>query len=193
MSAILLITITIIDREDHFDSSHPGLALRVSETGRKTWTYFYRLKNGKVQQRRMVLGIYPAISVAKAHEAWRKALDLVQAGRDPAVAESKLPPMSFGGVVDEWLKRDQAGNRSYKNTAGRFRKYVVPAWKGRLITDIDRRACLDLIDTIRQGYPSAPRIRASVSLVCMVHRARHHRHESATERREAGGRDTTRP
>jgi Arm DNA-binding domain len=56
-------------RVDHFDSSYPGLALRVSDTGRKAWTYFYRLKNGKVIQRRMTLGVYPAMSVEQAHKA----------------------------------------------------------------------------------------------------------------------------
>ena len=135
-------------RKDFFDPSYPGLALRVSATGRKAWVYFYRIKNGKVHQRRMTLGTYPAMDVAAAHDAWRKAFDLVQAGRDPAVADTKLPPMSFEGVAEEWLRRDQAGNRSYKSIAGRFRNYVLPAWRGRLITDIDRRACLDLIDTI---------------------------------------------
>ena len=135
-------------RVDHFNSSYPGLALRVSDTGRKAWVYFYRIKNGKVHQRRLTLGTYPAMDVAAAHDAWREAFDLVQAGRDPAVADTKLAPLSFEGVVDEWLKRDQAGNRSYKSVEGRFRNHVLPAWAGRLITDIDRRACLDLIDTI---------------------------------------------
>ena len=37
-------------RKDFFDSSYPGLALRVSDTGRKVWVYFYRLQNGKVVQ-----------------------------------------------------------------------------------------------------------------------------------------------
>jgi integrase len=136
------------DRTDYFDSSYPGLALRVSGTGRKAWVYFYRIKNGKVHQRRMTLGVFPAMDVAAAHEAWRKAFDLVQAGRDPAVADTKLPPMSFEGVAEEWLKRDQAGNRTGKLIERRFRNYVLPAWQGRLITDIDRRACLDLIDTV---------------------------------------------
>ena len=135
-------------RKDFFDPSYPGLALRVSATGRKAWVYFYRIKNGKVHQRRLTLGTYPAMDVGAAHDAWRKAFDFVQAGRDPAVADTKLPPMSFEGVAEEWLRRDQAGNRSYKSIAGRFRNYVLPAWRGRLITDIDRRACLDLIDTI---------------------------------------------
>ena len=93
-------------RADHFDSSYPGLALRVSDTGRKAWTYFYRLKNGKVIQRRMTLGMYPAMSVEQAHKAWREARDLVQVGRDPmAASDSSLPPMSFVGVFEEWLRR----------------------------------------------------------------------------------------
>ena len=136
-------------RVDHFDSSHPGLALRVSPTGVKSWTYFYRLVNGHVQQRRMTLGLYPSMSVAEAHDAWRRARDLVQAGRDPqAVADNKLPAKSVEGVIEEWLKRDQSGNRSKRIVERRMSVYVLPAWKGRLITDIDRRAALALVDDI---------------------------------------------
>ena len=137
------------DRVDHFDSSYPGLALRVSDTGRKVWVYFFRLKNGKTTQRRMTLGVYPAMSVEQSHHAWREAYDLVQAGRDPmAVADTALPPMRFVGVFEEWLKRDQAGNRSARRIERRIRVNVLPAWQHRLITDIDRRACLAAIDDI---------------------------------------------
>ena len=100
-------------RVDHFNSSYPGLALRVSYTGHKVWVYFYRIKNGKVSQRRHTLGIFSGMSVEQAHDAWRRARDLVQAGRDPAAADNNsLPPTSFESVFEEWLKRDQAGNRS---------------------------------------------------------------------------------
>ena len=135
-------------RKDFFDATYPGLALRVSDTGRKSWVYFYRIKNGKVHQRRMTLGTYPAMDVGAAHDAWRVAFDLVQAGRDPAVADSKLPPMSFEGVCEEWLKRDQSDNRSRRIVERRMRVYVLPAWQDRLITDIDRRAALALVDDI---------------------------------------------
>ena len=136
--------------EDHFDASHPGLALRVRKTGLKVWTYFFRLKNGKVVQRRMSFGPFPSVGVAEAHEAWRKARDMVQAGRDPTVADSKLPVMSFEGVFEEWIKRDQIdkGNKSAKSIRDRFRNHILPAWQGRLISDIDRRAALDVIDAI---------------------------------------------
>src|SRR5690349_24349805 len=120
-------------RVDHFDSSYPGLALRVSDSGRKVWTYFYRLKNGKVKQHRMTLGIYPAMSVEQAHNAWREAFDQVQTGRDPAVAsDASLPPMSFEGVFEEWVARDQAGNRSASRIERRIRVNVLPAWEHRL-------------------------------------------------------------
>src|SRR5947209_3687289 len=66
---------------DYFDRTYPGLALRVSCGGRKSWTYMYRV-GGKL--RRMTLGMYPHMSVAEAHDAWREARDSVQAGTDPA-------------------------------------------------------------------------------------------------------------
>ena len=53
-------------RTDHFDSSYPGLALRVSATGRKAWVYFYRIKNGRVRQRRLTLGTYPAMTCRRS-------------------------------------------------------------------------------------------------------------------------------
>jgi len=64
---------------DHFDSSFPGLHLRVSHTGRKAWGYYYRI-GGKL--RRKTFDLYPTMSVEAAHDAWRKARDDVQAGSD---------------------------------------------------------------------------------------------------------------
>jgi hypothetical protein len=55
---------------DHFDRGYPGLALRVSYGGARTWAYFYR-HAGKV--RRMTLGRWPAMGLREAREAWRAA------------------------------------------------------------------------------------------------------------------------
>ena len=132
---------------DHSKFPPLGISTRYPEPLR-FWPNSANL-NGHVKQRRMTLGLYPAMSVQEAHDAWRKARDLVQAGRDPqAVADNALPAKSVEGVVEEWLRRDQAQHRSGKAIASRFRNYVLPAWQNRLITDIDRRACLDLIDAI---------------------------------------------
>lgn len=144
---------------DHFDRSFPGLALRVSCGGRKSWVYVYRL-GGK--QRRFTIDTYPALSVGGAHDAWRKARDLVQSGRDPAVAAAAPSATDFRGVFDEWLKRDQAGNRSAETVRKKLEKDVLPAWQHRQIAGIRRRDVLDVIDAVvdRGAVIQARRIHA---------------------------------
>ena len=129
---------------DHFDSSFPGLALRVSGSGRKSWVYFYR-HAGKL--RRMTFDVFPAMSVATAHDKWREARDLVQAGRDPARV-AVAGATDFRGVALEWLQRDQADNRTHDLTKRALEREVFDHWGHREITDIKRRDVLDLIDGI---------------------------------------------
>lgn len=139
---------------DHFDSSLPGLALRVSSSGRKTWVYFYR-HAGKL--RRMSFDVFPAMSVAAAHQKWLEARDLVQAGRDPGRV-SQVGATDFDGVAEEWLRRDQEGNRSAKVVARMLQREVLPKWGHRQISDISRRDARDLIDAIvDRGHPTMAR------------------------------------
>ena len=39
---------------DYFDGAYPGLALRVSHGGRKSWVYFYRI-GGKLKRFTLLL------------------------------------------------------------------------------------------------------------------------------------------
>src|SRR5688572_18286381 len=71
---------------DYFDRGYPGLALRVSYGGGKSFVYFYRLGR---RLRRMTLGAYPAMSLAEARETWRKARQDAQQGRDPGTARKR--------------------------------------------------------------------------------------------------------
>src|SRR6516162_3972992 len=93
---------------DYFDKGFPGLALRVSYGGAKAWVYFYRL-HGKL--RRMSLGRFPAMSLDEARGAWRAARLAVDKGESPAHLRPTTAD-SFRAVAEEWLKRDQAQNRS---------------------------------------------------------------------------------
>ena len=53
-------------RVEFFDASFPGLALRVTDTGHKSWCAFYRF-GGRL--RRFTIGRYPPIKPAQArHE-----------------------------------------------------------------------------------------------------------------------------
>jgi len=130
---------------DHFDQGFPGLALRVSYGGQKAWTFFYRLHGGKL--RRLTLGHFPAMGLAEARDAWRDAREAVGKGENPA-RKKPTHADSFDAVADEWLKRDQAHNRSFNEVKRVVERDVKPVWEGRLIANIRRRDALELIDHI---------------------------------------------
>jgi integrase len=129
---------------DHFDRQYPGLVLRISSHGRKTWNYLFRI-NGKL--RRMTLDTFPVMTVADAHDAWRDARDQVRAGRDPTRKEGR-GATDFKAVLEEWLARDQAGNKTLGTVRRTLENDVLPVWADRNIGTIGRRDVLDVIDKV---------------------------------------------
>ena len=129
---------------DYFDQGSPGLALRVSYGGAKAWTYFYR-RYGKLH--RLSLGRYPGMSLPEARDAWRAARLAVSKGESPAHIRPTTAD-SFAAVADEWLKRDQAHNRSAAEVRRVIERDINPAWGDRLIAAITRRDAIELIDRI---------------------------------------------
>jgi integrase len=147
---------------DHFDKGYPGLALRISYGGRKCWIYFYRI-DGK--QRRLTLGVAPAMGLGEAREAWREARKAVEAGQDPARMKAKPDrPDIFEMIAAEWLQREQfgKGRRSANEVRRILERDVVPAWGQRDIRGITRRDARELIDAIadRGAVTMARRVHA---------------------------------
>ena len=103
----------------------------------------------------MTLGTYPAISLAQAREAWRKARQDVAAGRDPAkVRNREASGTDFESVAREWLKRDQGKNKSVREVERVLVRELLPAWGHRSVAEISRRDVRDLIDGIAgRGAP----------------------------------------
>ena len=129
---------------DHFDQGYPGLALRISYGGARTWVYFYRLFG---KQKRMTLGRWPSMSLAAARDAWRDARNTIDKGESPQ-HQRPAATNGFAAVADEWLKRDQAHNRSYAATQRLIERCAKPVWEGRQISTIGRRDINDLIDAV---------------------------------------------
>jgi integrase len=144
---------------EYFDRGYPGLALRVSYGGSKSWVYFYRLHGGKL--RRLTLGRFPGMELADARTAWQDARKAVGQGENPARRKPAAAD-SFGAAADEWLKRDQAHNRSHGEVKRVLERDVKPAWDGRVIASITRRDVLELIDSIadRGAVTYARRVQA---------------------------------
>jgi integrase len=142
---------------DHFDRGFPGLALRVSYGGAKSWVYFYRLHGGKL--RRLTLGRFPGMELADARTAWQDARKAVGKGQNPA-RRKPVAADSFAAVADEWLKRDQKDNRSHGEVKRVIERDVKPEWEDRLFASIARPDVRDLIDGIAD--------RGAVTYACRV-------------------------
>jgi integrase len=129
---------------DHFDRGYPGLSLRVSYGGKRTWMLLFR-HGGKFH--RMTLGTFPVMGLAEARAAWRDARAEVEAGRDPRSKREK-PAEDFGAVLEDWLRRDQAGNRSADAVKRSVTKDALPYWRHRPVNEITKRDVMDVIDAV---------------------------------------------
>jgi integrase len=139
-------------RMEYFDASFPGLALRVTENGRKSWSLFYRF-NGRL--RRFTIGRYPAIKPGQARREATNALERVRQGIDPAdekrARRNKPSPEAetFEAIVQDYLERHVKRNSATvtHQEAKRDLEYnVLPKWRNRPLASISRRDAIDLID-----------------------------------------------
>jgi integrase len=147
---------------EHFDKGFPGLALRLSYGGSKSFIFFYRIGG---RQRRMTLGTYPAISLADARELWREARKDVAQGRDPALGRKRdKAAQNFAEVAREWLTRVQSKNKSGRQVELIVEGELIQAWGHRNIADIGRRDILDLVDSIadRGSIAMASRVQSYI-------------------------------
>src|SRR5262245_52714583 len=91
---------------DYFDEKEPGLALRVSSAGRKSWTLHYSSpKDGK--RVRQALGLYPQTSLAAARTLALEAKSYLDKGIDPrdALAADAASAMTVASLIPLFLDK----------------------------------------------------------------------------------------
>jgi integrase len=140
---------------DFFDEVATGLALRVSTTGHKGWTFNFTSLEGK--RARMGLGTYPATTLAAARARAMEARGMVEAGEDPrpAFGAQAAGAMTVAGLVESYLaKHAQPNLRSGAEVARRLRKNVEPVIGNVRLADLHRRDINRVIDAIiKRGRP----------------------------------------
>lgn len=178
-SARSIDTFEIRDKEYQVREIH-GFTLRVMPAtvrrpaGGKRWEYVYDSPTtGK--RRRMSLGTYPDVSLKAAHKLHADARALLLQGIDPQDPVSSepdpLPELSEGITVEELKKRyikhitggvNENGEilhglspRSVNNQSNRMEKYLIPAWKDRIIKELKKADAIKLLESIEK--PGAAR------------------------------------
>jgi integrase len=145
------------------DSLLPGLSLRVTPDGRRTFALRYRrAADGK--QRRLTIGRYDpeGLNLTTARARAREALKLVDAGQDPAAAKAsrrdECPEPDRGTVakiVAKFVERKvKPKARRWRDVEAMLRRDIVRRWGHRQIASITERDMLDLLEEIeKRGSP----------------------------------------
>ena len=137
-------------RADYFDAKTPGLVLRVSEGGKKTWSYFCTSpKDGK--RARLTLGTYPARSLASARALALEAKSHVGDNMDPrdVYAAQDASAVTVKTLWDAYLEKHVRPNlRSASFFGHRINKKVVPVIGSIRLSDLHPRDINLVLDPI---------------------------------------------
>jgi integrase len=127
---------------DFADGAFPGLTLRVTPKGRKTWTFRYR-RDGK--QKRVTLGHFPEVGLAAAYEAARAE----QRGENAPVAATTVDD-----VFNVYIKRHLSTLKDGQDREATLRKWMLAKWSGRKLAEVTKGDVRALIDSVTDaGYP----------------------------------------
>ncbi len=163
-------------RNEVFDSGAPGLALRITDKGARSWCVYFRLADatGQRKNQRMTLGAYPALGVSQARKLAQGARDQVAAGIDPRVAKAAeiearakkavaTERFLFGNIAEKYIRArcqrtEDGGPRKGHLKRGNevesvIQRHLIPTWGNRPITEIGR---LDLRDVTRPVVTAKP-------------------------------------
>jgi integrase len=155
-------------QEDFFDTVTPGLILRVSATGRKVWAVRYQ-RNGT--KRRMKLGTYPTLPLAKARDRARDAIRDADKGDDPAQEreDARKGLLTFKDMADEALTALATRTRETTQAERQriLKRDLLPAWGNRPPNEITRRDVVQLVEAIatRGAGVMANRVLALVKVI----------------------------
>ena len=157
---------------EYLDAKVPGLALRVSPAGKKSWTLRYRTKAG--EQRRLTLGHYPSVGLSRAREMAQKAIGLVADGGDPAkekrIAKASMQANKLSTVaslIESYLddgahgRHKPNGRPKRKSTLDLERDYferlVRPRFGALPAVELTRHDLQRFLDEIGDKAPSSAR------------------------------------
>jgi integrase len=137
------------------DGHARGLILQILPSGRKLWTVRYRYRG---LQRRLVLGEYPTMSLAKARDAAEDARAGIRNGGDPVgerQAARQVPSDTVSALVKEYVaKHVQVKMRAQIEEERILDVEVLPRWKDRSVREITRRDVRELVaPIIDRGSP----------------------------------------
>jgi len=122
-------------RVEYFDTKQQKLRLRITSTGTRSFAVVKRVND---KPKRVTIGKWPEVSIAKAREHAIKILDEIRQGSDP-VAEKrkkKLASTKLADVLEQYLQERDLKAYTVENYRYKL-KQGFPAWLSMPVSKID--------------------------------------------------------
>jgi integrase len=147
-------------REDHFDAIVPGLALRVTSAGHKSFVLMARYPTRPKNTTRRLLGEYGALTLDAARDKARDWLELLAKGIDPRIEEARSKAEerrkavnTFEGIARAYLDRHK-GLAKHGEATRILEAEFIKKWGTRPAGDILPEEVADAIRAIvKRGAP----------------------------------------
>jgi hypothetical protein len=149
------------------DIKEKGLSLYVISTGNKSFMVRKRV-NG--QDKRIILGHFPTITVDQARNEARKIKGDIARGKNPLEEkERQASDKTFGEAYQEYMERYakiECKPRSWQDAELRLKK-VLPIWYERSLSSIRKQEVRELHERIERenGRYEANRVLAYISAI----------------------------
>jgi integrase len=145
------------ERVTYTDTEAPGLDLRISTSGSKSWSIRYRVK-GK-ERRRTTYGTYPAIPLIEARARAReiaaaaaRGIDLLEREKRQREEQDKAEgrPVSLANLLDNYVEKYCKPNqRQWRLVEGMFQNHVKPVLGKRSLAELRRADLVELLDHLQ--------------------------------------------
>jgi integrase len=130
-------------RVEYGDAIVPGLALRITDRGHKSFVLVTRYPSNPKNPTRRVLGEVGTITLDEARQKARAWLELIGKGIDPKVEEARQRAEAqrrqvntFAAVAAEFLERHASGLKKSAEAERIVESEFVKRWGPRPVTDI---------------------------------------------------------
>lgn len=157
-------------RSTIWDALMPGLVVRVTDRGKRTFVVVHRLP-GQYSPTWTTLGEYPVLTLGEAREKARQALAAIAAGKRPKEEEEarrkaeqeearRQQVKTFAAVAELFIEKHVPTLRTARATEALIRRELIPVLGDRPVGEIRRRDVIELIEAIvARGVPQKGRCR----------------------------------
>jgi integrase len=156
-----------------WDALVPGLGVRVTEKGVKTFVLVVRYP-GATNPAPRSLGVYGGITLEAARTKAREWLGLIAGGTDPEQHATRKREQTFQAISQQYLLRKAKDHRSRALTEATLSRLVYPSFGSRPIETINRSDIVRLLDQIEdeRGPVMASRTLSIIGRVMNFHASR---------------------